>query len=163
MSFNSTPGYSLATSYPSLDEAKEYFKYRLHSSLWADFASKSAALMTATRLLDRWVGWYGNKTTEDQALSWPRDGVVDKDGYYVENDIVPSDIKEATCELAYAMLEDDVTATDDLKGIKSLKVGSLAIEADRFDRGTTIPESVWMAIGVLGKQPSSSQVRVVRC
>lgn len=163
MSFDTTPGGSAATSYPTLEFAKDYFNYRLHSDLWISFSDKKAALITGTRLLDRWVKWYGAKSFEVQSLDWPRTGVVDKDGYIIPDIEIPTRLMEATCELAYAMLREDLTATNDMKGIKSVKIGSLAVEADKFDRASTIPEAVWKAIGGLGKAPLSGQVRLVRC
>lgn len=162
MSFDFTIGGAAATSYLSKEDAKDYFKYRLHSELWGPFADKKAALMTATRLLDQWVRWYGIKTAESQSLDWPRYGVVDKDGYSVPDDIIPQAIKNAACEMAYAMLEDDLTVTNAMAGLKSIKVGSLAIVADRFDRASTIPEAVWKAVGCYGVQPANGQVPLVR-
>lgn len=162
MSFDATPGGSSSDTYVTLEEAKDYFKTRLHSDLWVSFVNKKAALITATRLLERWVKWQGTKTTETQALHWPADGAVDRDGYYVPNHIIPVAVKEATCEMAYAMLEEDLTATDDMAGYHSLKVGSLHIVSDSKTKAKTIPESVWKAVAEYGKQPSVSQVRVVR-
>jgi len=162
MSFDATPGGSSSDTYVTLEEAKAYFKTRLHSSLWGPFADKKAALITATRLLERWVKWQGIKKTGTQALHWPADGAVDRDGYFIPNHIIPVAVKEATCEMAYVMLEEDLTATDDMAGYHSLKVGSLQIVADPKTKARTIPEAVWKAIAEYGRQPAVSQARVVR-
>lgn len=168
MTLDATPGGVDANTYLTMAEANEYFKNRLHSSLWDSLEDKDPGLQTATRLLDRWVYYPGEKASESQALDWPRDGVVDEDGYYVSDDIIPKQIKEATCELLYFMIEDDPTAPNDMDGIKSLKVGSLQIVAeDHFNSDSSvIPEAVWKALGDMGgKSPSgffSGEAKLIR-
>ena len=164
MTFDATPGGSESTSYITKDDAKDYFKHRLHSELWANFPDQKAALMTATRLLDRWMKWSGVKASGVQSLAWPRMGVVDKEGYSVPSDIVPRDVQEATCELAYYSLEEDLTAPDDMDGIHSLKVSSLQIVADDgFTKGSVIPDAVIKSLsGLIEGGSSSSTVRLMR-
>lgn len=163
MDFDATPGGANATSYPTVEEADDYFSGRLHSEDWTEATLKEVALMTATRLLDRYAIWEGTKSTQEQALDWPRYGVEDKDGYIIDDDIVPDAIKQATCELAYALLSEDRTVDNPLRGFKSLKVDTLAIEVDRMDSPEALPDAVWQAIGVLGYRPSGAEVRLVRC
>jgi len=64
------------------------------------------ALVRATRYLDDKYGqrWLGSRTNEDQALDWPRLGVEDPDGRWLDDDIVPQAVKDACCEAALELL-----------------------------------------------------------
>lgn len=163
MVFDATPGGNASNTYVTLEEAAAYFQTRLHSDLWEVYINKAAALVTSTKLLDRYVNWSGVRATELQSLHWPANNVVDQDGYYVAHTIIPDLIKEATCEMAYFILEEDPTVLSDLDGIHSLKIGSLQIVADHKNKSTTIPEAIWKTIGVYGSRPSPGQVSLVRC
>ena len=163
MALDATVGGENANSYLTVEEADAYFTERMHSTDWSASVDKEAALITCTRLLDRNVKWSGVKASETQALDWPRFGMVDRDGYYVDEDIVPEPVKQAVCELAYFMLGGDRTEENPLKGLKSVKIDTLAIEADRWDFPKVIPDAVWAALGEYGLKPSSSEVRLIRC
>lgn len=162
MDFDYTVGGAASSSYLSEEDASSYFVSRLHSSLWEDFEEKQSALITATRLLDQWVKWQGYKTDENQALDWPRQDVVDENDFWLASDSIPIQVKNACCELAYSMLVEDRTAENDMKGFKEIKVGSLKLVADKSDVAGTLPDSVWMALGCLGKKPYACQVPVIR-
>lgn len=162
MDFDYTIGGTASSSYLSEEDALSYFATRLHSTLWEDFEDKQSALITATRLLDQWVKWQGYKNDENQALDWPRQDVVDENDFWIPSDIIPVKVKNACCELAYSMLAEDRTAENDMKGFKEIKVGSLKLVADKSDAASAIPDTVWMALGHLGKKPYSCQVPVYR-
>lgn len=163
MVFDPTPGGAQSNSYVTVEEARVYFTTRLHSELWDPFMEKEAALVTATKLLDRYVDWHGYKATRQQALHWPARDVVDHEGYYVPFNIIPNAVKEAVFEMAYYILEEDPTAVSDMDGLHSLKVGSLHIVADHKNKSSAIPEAVMKVVGEYGQQLSSSQIPVVRC
>jgi len=96
-------GLSTAECYISVADATTYFSNR-GITTWAAIASdalreaalrKSTDYMTAT-YRDRWEGV---RYTEDQALDWPRSGVV-RDSWAVGYDEVPVEVERACAELA---------------------------------------------------------------
>jgi len=80
--------------YCDVSFADEYFETRYPSTVWdnAEEADKTKALHQATRLIDN-LSFAGVKG--DQELEFPRGDDTE----------VPSNIKKATCELAYALLD----------------------------------------------------------
>ena len=73
--------------------------------------------------------WQGVKVDEDQALDWPRYDVV-VDGYTVDSDIVPTEVKNACAELALRASAGDLLA-DQSQGVIREKVGQIEVEYDR--------------------------------
>lgn len=45
--------------------------------------------------------WSGERYLETQALDFPRDGMLDTDGFELDYDEVPQVVKDAQCELAF--------------------------------------------------------------
>lgn len=64
---------------------------------------KQNALLKAMRYLDH-LSWKGTKYTSTQTTSWPRSGVVDGNGYELDEDFVPPEVVAAQCELALRSL-----------------------------------------------------------
>lgn len=72
--------------------------------------------------------WQGSKKTQTQALDWPRYG-VEVDCFSVSSDIVPAEVKNACCELAFRADTEDLMA--DLKqGVKRKKIDVIEVEYD---------------------------------
>lgn len=125
-----------ANAYVSVSGADDYHAKHVYATTWDDASQgdKEKALMMATRLLDETFSWNGRKFDDNQALSWPRAGTRDRDGWAVDSDEIPADLKNATAELARLLLDADRTAEDDTRGFKRIKTGSVDIEVDKFDR-----------------------------
>ena len=70
-----------ANSYADVAEGDAYFEGHLYASAWtgASGASKAAALVMATRLIDAEFQFNGTRTSEGQALQWPREECRDPD------------------------------------------------------------------------------------
>lgn len=101
-----------ATSYVSISEAEDYINsFVVGGSDWIalDQQSKEKSLMQAVRFLDGMMGWQGHIKDNEQSLSWPRVGVVDREGRQVFDDRVPSAIKDAQVELAVSALDTPLT------------------------------------------------------
>lgn len=129
MALISTPGAADANSYLSVAEANDYFTLRFQSSdvKWSDVADQAEALLaTATGIIETFT-FGATRTTKEQALAWPRSGLVDADGYTIPDDIIPSKLKYATCEVAlWYYTEDDRAATDtDIDQLEASKIGPL--------------------------------------
>ncbi len=140
MSFDSTIGGASSSSYVTILYADDYFDYRLHSELWTEDIEKEKALVTATRMMERYVAWNISPLTVLQALTFP-DNI---------SKIIPESIKSATCELAYFILTEDRTKESDLMGFSSLKVGSLSLKVDPTSQKNPIPDSIFKIIRHLG-------------
>jgi hypothetical protein len=170
-----------ANTYISLNDAETYMEGRLHTTTWdgETDANKNAALVQATRILDRYVNWMGYKSDQDQALAWPRWGIcwdgsgqywtcsdlwlVDERVHSVGSDSVPQEIKDAQCELALHLLGSDTQAVPDTAGFKSIEVeGAVSLEIDKKDRTATIPMHVWRMVQHLGAKKGSGTVRLMR-
>jgi hypothetical protein len=146
-----TPGLSTANSYVTVAEADAYHETRLHSNDWLVSGEvKAAALVMATRLLDAyysWTGdpltqpqlpylpagayraWTGNATSATQSLSWPRVGMLTRNGFPLPSDAIPQELKDATSEFARQLIVADRTLdlSADVQGIKSVKAGPVTI------------------------------------
>lgn len=94
-------------------------------------ALKEAALRKATDFMRQIYRsrWQGVKVDEDQALDWPRYDVV-VEGYAIDSDIVPTEVKNACAELALRASAGDLLA-DQSQGVIREKVGQIEVEYDR--------------------------------
>lgn len=88
-------------SYVTPAEAQNYFDGRLHTDNWdtAEATDRLKSIRMATRLIDR-LNFQGEMTDPMQENQFPRGG----------DETVPQAIKDATCELALALLG---TSVDD--------------------------------------------------
>lgn len=82
--------------YGTLVEADEYFTTKLYRDSWfqTDPDLKVKALTDATERIDR-LNFKGERSSSNQELQFPRDGL----------DETPKNIKRATYEVAYQMLD----------------------------------------------------------
>ena len=122
-----------AESYISVADASNYHTVRGNTA-WAALttdALREAALRRATDYMRQAYRsrWQGYKVNEDQALDWPRYD-VEVEGYAIDSDIVPTEIKNACAELALkassAELNPDLT-----QGVLSETVGSISVTYDK--------------------------------
>jgi hypothetical protein len=114
-------GSSTANSYISVAEADVFFANTVGNSAWPSSGSnKEAALIEASRILDSQFKWNGFIANNDQALRWPRTDVYDADGRLLSAVSIPKLVKDATCNLAYFLLQNGGLnqSQSDLKGLK---------------------------------------------
>jgi hypothetical protein len=143
-----TVGAANANSYATRAEGDTYHEGHLYSDDWtgATTATKEEALVMATRVLDEMYTWAAWSVDPDQALQWPRSGVMDF--LYLSTILdtaIPPKLKDATCELARQLIAADRTADNqvDAQGVTSLSVGSISLAFK--ESGITskpIPDSV---------------------
>lgn len=157
-----------SNTYCTLAEANTYHDAHVHTDKWdtASDSTKNKALAMATRLLDDNFDWLGIKATDTQKLRWPRYDTYDKDGYFIDGDIIPQDLKDATSEYARHLISSDLTATPDTLGFKKIKVSEIELEIDSNDRDRVgvMPEVVRKMIDHLGRVKSQVpfQAKVLR-
>ena len=124
-----TAGADNANAYASLVDAEAYaLTLPIHTD-WAaaDEATKNAALVQATRMLDTlvWAGWRANPTV--QALQWPRQGVCDRENYSLDPATIPAKIRDACCEFAVRLIADDRAADAGGLAPETIEVGPLKV------------------------------------
>jgi len=81
------------TPYATVDDANEYFSYRIGTDVWDDATPtlKERALAHGTQLIDR-LKYRGSKTSEQQ---FPRNNET----------TIPTNVVNACCEIALALLD----------------------------------------------------------
>lgn len=129
-------GLADADSYISLSDATARHA-ALGNAAWAAAASdpvREQALRRATTYMVQAYRnrWQGVRATQAQSLDWPRWG-VEADGYYVESNIVPSDVANACADLALRALAEDLSP-DLERAVVREKVGPLETEYDRYSQ-----------------------------
>lgn len=119
-------------SYCTLAEAEAYMGLLTFKDAWASAGdpAKEAALKQSAVLLDT-LTWKGIRTDQSQAMAWPREGVVDLDGYELAPDAIPARLKHAQAELALRLLSEDRTADAGALVPESLSLGSLTVSGLR--------------------------------
>jgi hypothetical protein len=142
MPFTSTAGGASSNSYTSVASADTYLLTEsIGHADWEDEADadKEAALMTATREMER-MSWKGTCSTTTQALEWPRTGVYDRKGNEYSTSTVPTAIQQACAELAFAILQSAaIDDGEDLSAFKSIAIGDEKFEL-RDGHTDTLPK-----------------------
>ncbi len=149
-----TPGADDANSYLSLAAAQALGAYRVGASGWLedlDADQQMATLATATAAIDALEPILdGDKSDEDQALEFPRDG----------DSTIPKKIERATAMLAFSYASafaEDGSQSDPLaptrNDVKKEKVGPL--ETEYFDRATATENTT--ATSLLATFPAEVQ------
>jgi hypothetical protein len=113
---------------------------------WADkrgvtYGTDSAVTQQIYRAMDYIEGlnFIGEKSDENQALQWPRDQVV-IDGYYIDSDEMPNELKVAVYESIKAEIDGDSRMTASDRRTISEKVGDLQVTyANNADVKRSIP------------------------
>lgn len=154
--------------YLSYSDAAKRIGDMIRAPNWkaASETQQKRALITSSKLLDRYVKWYGNPTVQTQTMAWPRQHVQVRDrelGAYLDKDAVPEFLKEITIEYAEALLGEDLIASQET-GLSSLSVGGIALNFNQIDRKDVMPDGVKMLAGDYGivRTGNSAVVSVMR-
>ena len=143
-----TAGSASANAYVTLAVAEQYHLDRpAVGTTWsaATDAQKNAAILWATKLLDRYFIWNGSVVDTTQALLWPRAGLVDVNAWEsLDDTTIPELIQWATAEFARQLLAADRTGDSDVEtqGIRLIKAGSIRVDFDETARSKPIPDVV---------------------
>jgi hypothetical protein len=133
-----------ANSYATVAQANTYHLGNLNRATWltALNTQKEPALIMATRLLNEQIRWDGTKTTSAQRLPHPRTNLYNADGEAITTTVIAPEVIDATCELAWWLLESNRVADTDNAGLSELKVGPIELVFKDESRTTAIPEVV---------------------
>lgn len=186
--FDATPKSPTANSYLSVEDADVFASGKIQGEQWFSLseAQKQALLVQATTRLDaETYGGLPTTTTNNvnsvyQALQWPRNWVVDRnyqnpDVYlsqatytYINPDIVPLQLAQATFEMAMFYLDEYLdnpsVSRQDMDRLTSMTVGPLTYGIQKRLEGR-LPDGVrrlLMAIGTNGWQGNNSNMKLVR-
>jgi hypothetical protein len=132
MALDTTVGGVNANSWADLTYFNAYAAARLPAVSWfatATNSQKEAALMAACRDMEACFLWTGVAASDTQALTWPRKGMLSRNGFPVDSATLPNPLKDAQCEFALQLGAGDRLGDNDplKKGITSLKAGSVAL------------------------------------
>jgi hypothetical protein len=173
-------GVTGANSYASVADCDAYHEGHLYATKWsgAVTATKNAALVMATRLIDACWTFFGKKVSDGQALQWPRFECPDPDGNpdaipsllvsrgaFFPSDAVPVVVVQATCELARCLIAEDLVASDIGQGVASIRfAGSLSLDFTPGFRASLLPTLVQEYLSKVGSlsRGSSGAVKLQR-
>ena len=163
-------GLSDANTYASEADADNFFAGHLYSDYWVatvNLSRRVPALAMATAVIDAEWQFHGAKAVDGQALQWPRTGCPDPDaapGESVADDVVPTPIVQATCQLALKLLQADRTADPAGEGILSQWTEFTGTKYDASTRRPVLPPWVqsWLLKYGVPIRKTGGMVRVVR-
>ena len=165
-------GRSDAESYASVDFTDAYHLAR-GNTLWATLnaTEKEQALRRATEFMGESyrLRWAGYRTTDAQALDWPRYEVPRKDGpggyascpSYYDSQSVPDEVTRACAALAFKAAGGDL-APDLGQAVKRKKVGPIEIEYADYSPQTKRYRSIDMILAPLMKGSGGLSISLVR-
>ena len=132
MTIDATEGGIDANSYITLADAKIYFSESLSVEAWdnATDDTKDRALATATKRIDTNT-FMGTRSTDTQALKFPRDGLDSHDGIEFTDGETPQQIKDAQCEIALALLSE--ISLNGVENFGEISIGSISFEDNQSD------------------------------
>lgn len=138
-------GSPTANSYVTVAEADAYFGDAFGRTLWTplDADTKASLVITASRTLDQYIAWYGEKTSPDQAMEWPRTCTK------IPSDVIPTSVKYAVYELAYYMFENNGLSFSN-QTVDSVKVGPIAVDFTAMSTDAGIPSFIENLLSGLG-------------
>lgn len=157
-----------ANSYASVEQGDAYHEGHLYGTAWtsATNTNKEKALVMATRLIDASYFFHGTRVETAQALSWPRECVVNPEqplsgmswlgGSQWSNfpsDEIPEGLVHATCEMARELLLSDRTAPPPGEGVSVVREADLSSitydKADTRELITAVAQLFLKRLGVL--------------
>lgn len=153
-------GLSNADSYVSVSDSNSYISSSFFPGDWTTKSDydKERLLKTATRYLDSFYDFKGDKTVSSSALRWPRSGVFDADGIPVGENTIPDRLKCAVIELAIYLVSNNLLEEQDSRGIKDLKVDVIEITFERSEKSWKMPNTVSHFMRGLGSLATNAKV-----
>lgn len=164
MALDTTVGGTAANAFCDQAWADAYILNRGAAALNADWTSATVAdkeqcIQWATRKLDEFE-WKGLRKTQTQALRWPRVGLTDRDGFYIDSASIPVWLKNAAAEYALWLFRGDRTADAGSITFQEQKVGSIQTKNLQY---RPVPASVLdMVRPYLKNAPGGLSVSLVR-
>lgn len=125
-------GSSTADALASLAFVNTYHTDYGNSDWTGSDDDKEAAIRRATSYLSDSFDWQGFRANNrDQALTWPRSGVIDHEGIGIDSDEIPIEIQNAVAEIARQELITPNSMNPVFtrsEAVKSEKIGQISVE-----------------------------------
>jgi len=134
-----------SNSYVSVTFADNYFSSRGFSS-WEELEDedKEILLIKATDFIDNIFQWNGKKKTYEQALNFPRENLIDNNGYVITD--IPVNLKQAVCEAVEVLVNGSslFQSASENGAVTSEKIGELSFTYDVSQKvkDTTLYDSI---------------------
>jgi len=147
-----TVGAADANAYCDVAFADQYHLNRpAVGTTWsaATVDAKSAAILWATILLDRYFDWSGQVVDGTQALLWPRQGMLKTNKIeYVPIDVIPIQLQQACAEYARQLLVADLAGNSEIEtlGLTSLRAGPVSLTFKDSVIAKPVPDTVFSLI-----------------
>ena len=154
-----------SNSYVSIATIDAWVLTNPHDATWTALtdAQKNGYAVMSCRVLNEQMAWDGWQVDADQALDLPRSGMVDKNGNSIDSDEIPTEVKNAQCELARLLVIEDTTANPDTAGFKEIGVGSIKLVIDKADRVPTLAQAVFNMLNSFGSKAITKGIsKVIR-
>lgn len=155
--FDATAGGFSANSYATIEQLNDYFGGRYPSELWNGLSTleQQQIATTATRRLDQ-ESYYGLKTTDAQALQFPRHGIFDRNGSVYSATEIPQNLINAQAELIYFLLQsEDRTLSEldlhDADALTNYSVGPLNYGFKGKVKANQLPQNVKDELAAIGE------------
>lgn len=148
ITIDATIGGADTNSFLTLAEAETLIHQRPFHDAWDeinDDDEKKAALIWATTILSH-KSWKGFIVSSDQKQAFPRDGLYDFDGRLYSSAVYPEWLKLACSELAFYVATEDRLSDTGTEGFSEIKVASIQVKIDKYDRPSRIPDYITNAI-----------------
>jgi hypothetical protein len=142
-----------ANSYADVLFAEDYFTVDPQAiAAWILLTTlqQQAVLVWATRVLDQKCFYYGIKTVSSSPLRWPRNYTVDKDANAIGKNVVPLQLKQATCEVVKFLLTNDPTTGVDVDRIKRITADVVSIEFQDGTSQSSVPSIINAILSGIG-------------
>ena len=160
---DATEGGASANSYVTLAQAETYFEARLDIDSWSGATvtddTKNRALVTAAKRIDS-NDFSGSRTSDTQALKFPRDGLGSYDGIDFTDGTTPQQVKDAQCEIAYELLAD--IDNGGIESFGAVKIGNVQFEDNQEEKLDSSGSSWQILLSIFMSLGSSNQVEIFR-
>ena len=143
-----------ANSFSSLMDAEDYFDLRVDTDEWdvATDDKKIIWLVMATNRL-KMEDWEGSLVDEDQALPFPRKGIVDREGREYATDAHPREVIHSQYEIALLISKNEAWFAD--RGTEGWDVIHGVGEPSDNLMANDLPQIVKRLLATLLKVPDS--------
>lgn len=154
-------GFSDANSYVSVVYSDDYFSARGNAT-WEELSdeTKEVCLIKATDFVDSSFQWRGKKSTQEQALNFPRTNLVDDNGFTVDG--IPLQLKMAVCECAsiIATGKEMFNVQSENGAVTSERIGELSFTYDVAlkIKDTTVYDAINLRLRGLYVDKSKKQI-----
>ena len=135
-------GLSNADAYAAIATVDAYATARALTAWTGTDAVKEAAIKEATVYLDTSYAWKGAIESETQALAWPREGVIDREGREITG--LPQRVIDACCELAVMKITAALVTSRSEAEVQSMTAGSVSITYARGNRVSEGERFAWV-------------------